>query len=97
MSYKYTRLTFTTGNLGGNRVTNHVMHVIDELNSVLDSEIAMYKERLDNWKPSLPDGVYSDEEFKYLTCLEVAELHKLKWKLREAIWEDVVSDPLDPD
>lgn len=93
------RLTFTTGNLGGNRIANHVMQVMEELNSTLDSEIDTYMKRLKVIESECIERSTSSghtykvkpstsNELQYLTHLELANLHKLKGSLHKAIWED---------
>jgi hypothetical protein len=75
------RLTFTTGNLGGNRIENHVRYEVDSLLEYLGSQVEKYEK-------SLSDIMLSDD-MRYLTHMELANLHKLKCKLRDAIWEEI--------
>tara|TARA_R110000824_G_scaffold394322_1_gene594034 strand:+ start:66 stop:314 length:249 start_codon:yes stop_codon:yes gene_type:complete len=78
---KSIRLTFTTGNLGGNRIENHVRHEVDNLLEYLGSQVEKYEK-------SLSDIMLNDD-MRYLTHMELANLHKLKCKLRDAIWEEI--------
>ena len=43
---KSIRLTFTTGNLGGNRIENHVRHEVDNLLEYLGSQVEKYEKSL---------------------------------------------------